>query len=151
MKLITQPDDGVAPLLSAIQKARRCVDMAIFRFDRLVEDDLVGAAGRRAPIPGPVLSAGPERPPIDPVVVADRDRRFVLLKPALHLLVQGLDERCMRLHRRLEIGVLGLEIGEHVLVLDLGIEGILQPGIGILDRVAVAFVAIRARLGAGRV
>ncbi len=79
-----------------------------------------------------------------------RDRRFVLLDAALHLLEQGLDELGMRLHRRFEIGVLGLEIGQHRLVLDLRIGRILQPGIGILDRIAVAFVAIRARLGAGR-
>jgi phosphatidylserine/phosphatidylglycerophosphate/cardiolipin synthase-like enzyme len=31
--LIVQPDDGVAPLLEAINKARKTLDMAIFRFD----------------------------------------------------------------------------------------------------------------------
>ena len=34
MKLIVQPEDGVAPLLAAVKKARKSVDIAIFRFDR---------------------------------------------------------------------------------------------------------------------
>jgi phosphatidylserine/phosphatidylglycerophosphate/cardiolipin synthase-like enzyme len=34
MRLIIQPDDGVAPLLSLIKGAKESVDMAIFRFDR---------------------------------------------------------------------------------------------------------------------
>lgn len=34
MKLIIQPDDGVEPLLKAIRKARRFVDVLIFRLDR---------------------------------------------------------------------------------------------------------------------
>lgn len=34
MKLITQPDDGLAPLLKAVRKAKKSVDIVIFRFDR---------------------------------------------------------------------------------------------------------------------
>ena len=34
MKLIVQPDDGVAPLLTAVKKARKSVQIAIFRLDR---------------------------------------------------------------------------------------------------------------------
>ena len=34
MKLIVQPDDGVAPLLAAIRHARKSVDIMVFRFDR---------------------------------------------------------------------------------------------------------------------
>jgi len=34
LKLIVEPEDGVAPLLAAIKKARRSVEIAIFRFDR---------------------------------------------------------------------------------------------------------------------
>ncbi len=34
MKLITQPDDGVAPLLMALRRARKSIDIVIFRFDR---------------------------------------------------------------------------------------------------------------------
>ena len=33
MDLIVQPDDGVTPLLEAISKAKKTLDMAIFRFD----------------------------------------------------------------------------------------------------------------------
>jgi cardiolipin synthase len=34
MKLIVQPDDGVAPLLKAIKGARKSIEIVIFRFDR---------------------------------------------------------------------------------------------------------------------
>jgi cardiolipin synthase len=34
VKLIIQPGDGVAPVVKAIQKARKTVDIVIFRFDR---------------------------------------------------------------------------------------------------------------------
>lgn len=46
MKLIIEPDDGVAPLLSAIKKAKKSVEIAIFRFDRSdIETALKTAAG----------------------------------------------------------------------------------------------------------
>ena len=34
MKLIIQPGDGVAPVVRAIDKASRTIDIVIFRFDR---------------------------------------------------------------------------------------------------------------------
>ena len=34
MKLIIQPDDGIAPLLQAIRGAKKTIDIVIFRFDR---------------------------------------------------------------------------------------------------------------------
>src|SRR4051794_38327266 len=34
MKLIIQPDDGVEPILKAIRKARKYIDVLIFRLDR---------------------------------------------------------------------------------------------------------------------
>ena len=34
MKLIIQPDDGVQPVVAAIRKAKKTVDIVIFRFDR---------------------------------------------------------------------------------------------------------------------
>jgi cardiolipin synthase A/B len=47
VKLIIQPRDGAAPLLSAIKKAKKSVDIAIFRFDRAdVEKELKAAAAR---------------------------------------------------------------------------------------------------------
>ena len=33
MKLIIQPQDGVAPILAAIKGAKKSVEIAIFRFD----------------------------------------------------------------------------------------------------------------------
>ncbi len=47
MKLIVQPRDGIDVLLSAIKKAKKSVDIAIFRFDRAdVEVELKAAAAR---------------------------------------------------------------------------------------------------------
>ena len=47
MKLIVQPDAGVAPILRAIKKARKFIDIVIFRFDRLeIEKALEAAVGR---------------------------------------------------------------------------------------------------------
>ena len=47
MKLIIEPDDGIDPLLAAIQKAKKTIDIAIFRFDRAdVEKALVAAVQR---------------------------------------------------------------------------------------------------------
>lgn len=47
MKLIVQPREGAAPLLTAIKKAKKSVDIAIFRFDRTdVEVELNAAAAR---------------------------------------------------------------------------------------------------------
>jgi len=33
MKLLIQPQDGVAPLVSAIKKAKKSIDIVVFRFD----------------------------------------------------------------------------------------------------------------------
>ena len=47
MKLIVLPDDGMAPIVSAIKKAKKSIDTTIFRFDRMeVEKALEGAVGR---------------------------------------------------------------------------------------------------------
>jgi cardiolipin synthase len=35
VKLIVQPDDGATPVVNAIQKAKKTLDIVIFRFDRL--------------------------------------------------------------------------------------------------------------------
>ena len=34
MKLIVQPDAGIAPIIAAIKQARKWVDILIFRLDR---------------------------------------------------------------------------------------------------------------------
>ena len=47
MKLIIEPADGVAPLLSAIKRAKKSVEIAIFRLDRKdVETALTAAAAK---------------------------------------------------------------------------------------------------------
>ena len=47
VKLIVQPDDGVAPLLAAIRHARKSVDIMVFRFDRSdLRQALADAVGR---------------------------------------------------------------------------------------------------------
>jgi len=40
MKLIVEPDDGIAPILTAIKQAKRTIDVLIFRLDR---GDIAGA------------------------------------------------------------------------------------------------------------
>lgn len=47
MKLITQPDAGAGPILSAVRRARRCIDIVIFRFDlKELEKELAAAVAR---------------------------------------------------------------------------------------------------------
>jgi cardiolipin synthase A/B len=47
VKLITQPDDGISPLLLAIKRAKKTIDIVIFRFDRVeLEKALAAAVGR---------------------------------------------------------------------------------------------------------
>ncbi len=47
MKLIVQPDDGLTPLLKAVQLAKRSIDLVIFRFDRVdLEKALAPAVAR---------------------------------------------------------------------------------------------------------
>ena len=47
MKLLIQPEDGVAPLLAAIKKAKKSVDIVIFRFDRAEIEAALKAAAKR--------------------------------------------------------------------------------------------------------
>ena len=47
MKLITQPDAGAGPIVSAVRHARRCIDIVIFRFDlKDLEKELAAAVER---------------------------------------------------------------------------------------------------------
>src|SRR5437763_777604 len=47
MKLIIQPDDGVEPVLKAIRKARKYIDVLIFRLDRAdIARELLAAVQR---------------------------------------------------------------------------------------------------------
>ena len=47
MKLIIQPDDGLTPLVHAIKRARKAIDIIIFRFDRPELEKALGAAVAR--------------------------------------------------------------------------------------------------------
>lgn len=47
VKLITQPDDGAAPLIAAVRSAKRTVDIVIFRFDLTDLEDALEAAVAR--------------------------------------------------------------------------------------------------------
>jgi cardiolipin synthase A/B len=47
VKLLIQPQDGIAALLSAIKKARKTIDVVIFRFDRADIEKALMAAVRR--------------------------------------------------------------------------------------------------------
>lgn len=47
MKLIIQPDDGVVPVVKAIEKARKTIDIVIFRFDRGDIEKAIHAAVQR--------------------------------------------------------------------------------------------------------
>jgi phosphatidylserine/phosphatidylglycerophosphate/cardiolipin synthase-like enzyme len=47
MKLIIQPDDGLKPLVQAIKRAKRTIDIVIFRFDRLELEKALAAAVAR--------------------------------------------------------------------------------------------------------
>src|SRR3989442_8713235 len=47
MRLITQPDDGIRPLLTAITRAKRALDIVIFRFDLEEVEEAIGAAVKR--------------------------------------------------------------------------------------------------------
>ena len=47
MKLITQPEDGGGPLLTAVRRAKRTIDIVIFRFDFDELEDEIAAAVER--------------------------------------------------------------------------------------------------------
>jgi cardiolipin synthase A/B len=47
VKLIIQPGEGVAPIVQAIQRAKKSVDIVIFRFDRLEVERALEEAVRR--------------------------------------------------------------------------------------------------------
>ena len=47
MQLITQPDEGVVPILRAIKRARKAIDIVVFRFDINEIEEALTAAVRR--------------------------------------------------------------------------------------------------------
>ncbi len=47
MKLLIQPEDGVQPLVTAIKRAKKTIDIVIFRFDRAEIEAALKAASKR--------------------------------------------------------------------------------------------------------
>jgi phosphatidylserine/phosphatidylglycerophosphate/cardiolipin synthase-like enzyme len=47
VKLIVQPDDGLTPLMKAVQHAKKSIDLVIFRFDRVDLEKALAAAVTR--------------------------------------------------------------------------------------------------------
>jgi cardiolipin synthase len=47
MRLIIQPDDGLTPLLQAVKRAKKTVDIVVFRFDRAELEKAIAAAVQR--------------------------------------------------------------------------------------------------------
>jgi phosphatidylserine/phosphatidylglycerophosphate/cardiolipin synthase-like enzyme len=78
VKLIIQPDDGLAPLLRAVRKARRHIDIVIFRFDRPELEKALEAAVAR----GVVVRAL--------IAHTNRGGKKVLRKLELRLLAAGI-------------------------------------------------------------
>src|SRR5206468_8892514 len=68
----------------------------------------------------------------------------------LHLLEQLVDESLALRLPPVEIAILGLKVGEHIRIIDLRIFRIAQPVPRILDRHAMALVAVGALLCAWR-
>jgi cardiolipin synthase len=44
VKLIIQPNDGLKPLVKAVRKATKSIDIVIFRFDRTELEEALEAA-----------------------------------------------------------------------------------------------------------
>src|SRR5512144_2062151 len=58
MKLLIQPESGIKPLLSAIKRAKKSIDIVIFRFDRAeIEAALKAAVGRGVSVNALIASA----------------------------------------------------------------------------------------------
>ena len=47
MRLIIQPDDGLTPLLQAVKRAKKTIDIIVFRFDRAELEKAIAAAVQR--------------------------------------------------------------------------------------------------------
>src|SRR5687768_3779957 len=50
MRLIVQPEDGVVPVVSGIRKAKKSIDMPIFRLDHIEVDKAIKSAVKRGVI-----------------------------------------------------------------------------------------------------
>jgi len=57
VKLIQQPDDGITPIVKAIRKARKTIEMVIFRFDRPEIEKALQAAVQRGVVVRTAIAA----------------------------------------------------------------------------------------------
>ena len=68
VKLLIQPDDGIAPLLAGIRSAKQTIEIAIFRFDRAeLEKELTEDKGwriRHVQTGGEALDSASQVPPM---------------------------------------------------------------------------------------
>ena len=113
----------------------------------LVEDQLRIAARHRLAVIFAIFRAFLEFGPVEIVALPLRNGGIVLLDPRLHLFEQRIDQLLLRLHLRFEPGVLGVQIGEHIRVIDRGIGLVVQPVVGIGNGDSVARVGMIALLG----
>ena len=129
-----------------------------FRQRRFVENHF-GIGGRALARPGAVR--WPTRP--DAILLALLEAPLVVERAVLHghvgvlgrlprldLLEQFLDQALARRHPRLEIGVLFLQIRQHVGVVHGWVAVVLQPTVGVLHRVAMQGEGVRTSLRCGR-
>jgi hypothetical protein len=114
-----------------------------FRELRLVDDDGLGAPASRPPVPLAIFRAGVEGIPIDECAVLLRHAGIVVFHPAFHLGEQCVDKLSTRLHCRFEIGVLSVEIREHVWIVDLRVGGVAKPSVSIFNGDAMMGEAVR--------
>src|SRR3954454_19980181 len=68
------------PVGARLDRAQAEILLAL-GLDRLVEDDLILAAGDSLAVPRAILRPRPESPPVEIIAITDRDGRIVLLDP----------------------------------------------------------------------
>ena len=147
--IVVDQGGGVAAVRADLQPAEPEILLAL-RLGGFVENRLRMAAGHDGDaIPGPVLRARRERPPVIIVPVALRDGAVILGHAPAHLGEERVGERAMGRHGGFEIGVLGAQVGQHVGVVDRRVGAVAQPVIRVLDGHAVALEGIRPLLGDG--
>ena len=116
----------------------------------LVEDQDVVAPGNRLAVIFAVFRAFLELRPVEIIPAALRHGGIVFLDARLHLREQFVDQRLLRLHPRFEPRVFGLQMVEHVLVVDRRIGLVAQPVIGVGNRDPVVRIAVVAFFGSRR-
>ena len=108
-------------------------------------------AKRRWPTgPNAILAFALEAPLVVVGAIAHRHAAFVRLLAALEFGEDRLYQPLMRHHHRVEVGVLGVQIGQHIGILHVRIAIVLQPAIGVFESDAVIGGDVGTCLGPGR-